>query len=77
MTSPIEDASDELAEDLGELIAAGLVAVTGTWPDLRYVITPGAEQALAAHEGRVRAEARELAERRHVARSLGIITEAG
>jgi hypothetical protein len=77
MASLIEDGSDELMEDLGELIAAGLVAVTGTWPDLRYVVTPEGEQALAEHEGRVRAEARELAERRHVAQWLGIMTEAG
>jgi len=77
MASLIEDGSDELMEDLGELIAAGLVAVTGTWPDLRYVVTPEGERALWEHEACVNAEARELAERRHVAQWLGIMTEAG
>ena len=77
MASLTEDDPGELAEDLGELIAAGLVAVTGTWPDLRYVVTAEGQQALAAHDARVTAEARALAERRHVAQSLGIVTEAG
>jgi hypothetical protein len=72
-----EDGSEELAEDLGELIRSGLIAVTGTWPDLRYVVTPEGERALWEHEACVNAEARELAERRHVARSLGVMTEAG
>jgi len=50
MGSLTEDGSDELDADLRELIAAGLVAVTGTWPDLRYVVTPEGEQALGEHE---------------------------
>jgi hypothetical protein len=77
MGSLTEDGSDELDADLRELIAAGLVAVTGTWPDLRYVVTPEGEQALGEHEARVNAEARDLAERRNVAHALGIVTEAG
>lgn len=64
---------DDLDADLSALIDAGLVAVTGTYPDLRYCLTPEGTRALSQadeHEAAIRAEARELAERRHAAGSV-------
>ena len=61
---------DDLSDDLAALVEDGLVAVTGRWPDLRYCLTPEGSRALSAADERdaaIRAEARELAERRHAA----------
>jgi len=63
----------DLATDLSDLIAMGLVAVTGEYLDLRYVITPDGERALAEYEASVRTEARDLAERRNAANQPGIV----
>lgn len=67
---------DDLADDLAELVESGLVAVTGSWPDLRYVVTPEGSAALAESDEReaaIRHEARELAERRHAAALGGTV----
>jgi hypothetical protein len=37
---------DDVDADLSELIADGLVAVTGAYPDLRYCLTPEGERTL-------------------------------
>lgn len=61
---------DDLASDLAMLIDCGLVAVTGSYPELRYCLTPEGMRAASRtdeHEAAVRAEARELARRRHAA----------
>lgn len=79
MASPTDDEKDgryimaDLAADLGDLIAMGLVAVTGSFPDLRYVVTPEGEAELRRHEAQVRAEARELARARHAAGQPGTV----
>lgn len=70
---------DDLGDDLSRLIEAGLVAVTGTYPDdLRYCLTPEGERALAhvnERDAAIRAEARELAERRHAAAQDAIVIQ--
>ena len=63
----------DLAADLSELIAAGLIAVTGEWPDERFVITPEGERTLARHEASVRSQARDLAKRRNAASRRGVV----
>jgi DNA-binding MarR family transcriptional regulator len=63
----------DLAADLSDLIAMGLVAVTGSYPDLRYVVTPEGQAELARYEAEVRAEARELARARRAAGQLGTV----
>lgn len=65
--------SDDLADDLAALVDMGLVAVTGRWPDLRYVVTPEGHAEMARHEAEIRTEARELAERRYTASQTGNI----
>jgi hypothetical protein len=59
------DAGDG-AEDVCALIDAGLVAVTGRYPDLRYCLTPEGQRTLD-DERSIADEARELAKRRHAA----------
>jgi hypothetical protein len=61
----------DLAADLSDLIAMGLVAVTGEYPDLRYIVTSGGEAELRQHEAAVNAEARELQMRRYAAQLDG------
>jgi hypothetical protein len=66
--------ADDLDADLSALIDAGLVAVTGVYPGLRYCLTPEGQRALRAaeeHEAALRTSARELAERRHAAAQEG------
>jgi hypothetical protein len=68
---------DDMTDDLVALIEAGLVAVSGTFPNLTYCLTPEGQQAAdyiseqEAHEARVRTETRELAEQRHAAARKG------
>jgi hypothetical protein len=75
VASLTEDGNDgrhtmaDLAADLSELIALGLVAVTGSYPDLRYVVTPAGEAELWLHE----AEVRRLARARRAAGQLGTV----
>lgn len=79
MASPTEDEKDgryimaDLAADLSDLIAMGLVAVTGSFPDLGYVVTPAGEAELRRHDAEVRAEARELARARRAAGQPGSV----
>ena len=47
--------------------------MTGEWPDERFVITAEGERALAETREQIRAEARELAERRHAAAQEGSV----
>jgi hypothetical protein len=61
----------DLAADLSDLIAMGLVAVTGEYPDLRYIVTSEGEAELRRHEAAVNAEARELQMRRYAAQLDG------
>jgi cobalamin biosynthesis protein CbiG len=61
---------DDLCADLSELIDAGLVAVTGRYPDLRFCLTLDGEITANLYDDydrAVAAEARELAVARHAA----------
>jgi len=64
---------EDLTADVNELIVAGLVAVTGEWPDERFVITAEGERQLELWRLQVRSEARQLAERRETAQQLGLV----
>jgi hypothetical protein len=83
MASLTEDGKDgqytmvDLAADLSNLIAMGLLAVTGDPEDPRFLLTAEGEAELERWKAEVRSEARELAERRHTARLLGIVPDGG
>lgn len=65
---------ETLEEELAAMVADGLLAVTGTTPDWRYVVTPQGEELLRAaeeHDAIVRQEARDLAVKRHPANQEG------
>jgi hypothetical protein len=83
MASPTADGKDgqytmvDLAADLSNLIAMGLLAVTGDPEDPRFLLTAEGEAGLERWKAELRAEARELAERRHTARLLGVGPDEG